>query len=298
VGAAALDRAGQLLAIAAHERAGQAHAEARVIAELRSKGLLERADTLVVTLEPCNHTGRTPPCTEAILASPIRKLVIGSRDPNPHVAGGGAARLGSAGVEASFLSDDDPLKRQCDLLIAPFRKHVTTGLPYLTIKTAHHAGQDPAGMPHARGSMIPPAGQKTFTRPSSLKLAHELRRRADAILTGSGTILTDSPEFTVRHVGDHPGKTRELVILDRRRRVPESYLAGARSRGFTPWIAQDLEEALRALGSRGALEVLLEAGPTLSCAALETGFWDEHVVITSPEGQREEDQIEHVYRDH
>ena len=278
VGAAALDANGKILAVSAHERAGTAHAEARVLEECRARGILGQVTTLVVTLEPCNHTGRTPPCTEAILATGIRRVVFGVADPNPRVAGGGAARLRAVGLEVEEFRGRARVR--AEELLAPFRHWVTTGLPYVTVKTAH--------LPD--GSMIPPAGQKTFTSESSLRFAHELRRRADAILTGSGTILADDPSFTVRLVSDHPGKRRWLVILDRRGRVSAEWRARAEARGFRVLVATDYREALRRLGSAGVLEVLVEAGPTLSSALLrgEDGgcLWQRHVVIHSGDPDR------------
>lgn len=138
--------------------------------------------------------------------------------------------------------------------------------------------------------MIPPPGQKTFTREKSLRLAHELRKRADAIITGSGTVLADNPEFTVRHVLDHPGKRRWLAILDRRGRVPESYLEAARGRGFAVFKLASLEQGLKDLAALGAVEVLVEAGPAVTQACLAASLWNRHVVIRStPLGDRVED---------
>jgi diaminohydroxyphosphoribosylaminopyrimidine deaminase/5-amino-6-(5-phosphoribosylamino)uracil reductase len=282
VGAAALDAQGNLLGTAAHEKAGTPHAEAGLLTQLEAQGLLGRAQTLLVTLEPCNHTGRTPPCTEAILRAKIRRVIYAVADPNPRVAGGGALALRERGVDTWALQDlqasdltlreqQNQLLQEAQQLIAPFRKWSITGLPYVTIKRALTA----------QGSMIPPLGTKTFTRETSLDLAHQLRRRADAVLTGSGTVLADEPEFTVRRVPDHPGKQRKLVILDRRGRVPESYREVAQNRGFEVWMRVDLQAALAELGKAGCLEVLVEAGPTLSDSVLESGHWDESIRIQS-----------------
>ncbi|BBC71974.1 bifunctional diaminohydroxyphosphoribosylaminopyrimidine deaminase/5-amino-6-(5-phosphoribosylamino)uracil reductase [Altererythrobacter sp. B11] len=276
VGCVLLDDEGRQLAAAAHQKAGGPHAEALAIEACRANGTTPQVHTAVVTLEPCNHHGRTPPCSEALLATPVRVVWIACRDPNTQVAGGGAERLAAAGLAVHFLDElDDPrassLKRAADRLIAPFAHRMHTGLPFVTVKQAVTG----------EGSMIPPAGSKTFTSSSSLRLAHVLRRRADAILTGSGTILADEPLLTVRHVADHPGKHRMLAILDRRGRVPPAYLEAAQARGFVPIIARDPAEALAALGDAGALEVLVEAGPRVTEAMLSRGLWDEHVLIES-----------------
>ena len=274
VGCVLLDAAGQVLAVAAHERAGRPHAEAAAIDMCRLRGTLDRIRHVVVTLEPCNHWGRTPPCSDAILATPAVAVWIGTPDPNRQVRGGGAARLRDAGLDVHNLSASaDPvgieLAGRCADLIAPFAKRMASGHPWVTIKQAIDSC----------GSMIPPPGQKTFTSPSALAFAHVLRRRSDAILTGSGTILADRPEFTVRRVPDHPEKRRCLVVLDRSGRMPPDYRAAAEARGFIVMVETDLDAALERLGKAGTLEVLVEAGPTLTAAVLERGLWDEHVII-------------------
>lgn len=296
VGAAALDAQGRILSVQAHQRAGTGHAEARVFQDLKERGLTAQARSLVVTLEPCNHHGRTPPCTEAILASPIRQVMFGLKDPNPRVAGHGAERLRAAGLNVSEATHP-LLHTGCEQLIEPFAHWSHTGLPWVVVKTAHRANR--LGSPLE--NMLPPPGQKTFTSPSSLRFAHELRKRADAIITGSGTVLADRPEFTVRHLDDHEivasgHKKRILIVMDRRSRTPNEWLEAARSRGFEVSVAQELAATLRELGRRGVLKVLVEAGPILSSSILSLGFWNEHVVITQGETsdstKNPEDRIE------
>jgi diaminohydroxyphosphoribosylaminopyrimidine deaminase / 5-amino-6-(5-phosphoribosylamino)uracil reductase len=276
VGCALLDAQGEVITVAGHQGAGKLHAETEAIRLAREAGRTEQIHTVVVTLEPCNHHGRTPPCAEVILATPARRVVYGVADPNPRVAGGGAARLAAAGLDVSLYQGD---RSQLNRLIAPFAKRVLRGIPFVTVKQALTAD----------GSMVPPPGQKTFTSPSSLKLAHELRRRADAIVTGSGTILADNPEFTVRRVPDHAGKRRGLYILDRRGRVPLSYIAAAEQRGFEVSIVSDFATALHKAAEAGALEVLVEAGPQMTRHVLSSSHWDEHVRITQTNG---EDHVE------
>ena len=265
VGCAVLDAEGDTLAIAAHQKAGAPHAEALAIQKCRDGGVLDRIDTIIVTLEPCNHHGRTGPCTAAILATPARYLWIGVRDPNPHVAGGGAHALRTAGLNVQFWPDDRSAKR----LIAPFLKLKTTGLPFVTVKQALDM----------KGSMVPPPGQTTFTSPAALTFAHQLRKRADAILTGSGTVLCDAPLFTVRHVEDFAGKRRPLVVMDRRRRISDAYYSMAVANGFDVMTGDFLPDVMRDLGTAGVMEVLVEAGPLLTAEILSSGIWDEHVVI-------------------
>ena len=308
VGAAALDREGRILEVAAHVRAGTEHAEAKLLRTLTEQGRVHEVETLVVTLEPCNHTGRTPPCVDAILKHPqIRAVWYGVSDPNPKVAGAGALRLAERGIAVSEIPSQDPLRARSERLIGPFMKWATQGLPFVLVKTAHHfdtprerltwsetlntlLSKTPSPekeeqiADHLRKSMIPPSGQKTFTQESSLKEVHALRKQSDAILTGSGTILSDDPSFTVRLVEDfpQPRKPRILGILDRRARVPSPWLEQARARGllpqaFSPATSAELETVLRTLANQGVHQVLVEAGPSLSAAFLARALWDERI---------------------
>jgi len=292
VGCVLLDGAGEILAEAAHEQAGGAHAEAAAIALCRTAGSLNLARAAVVTLEPCSHVGRTPPCADALLATGIELIIIGAPDPHPRAPGRGFEILEGAGRRVLSFWDLDHtqaqrLARSAARLIEPFACAVRRGRPFVTLKTALTT----------KGSMIPPFAQKTFTSETSLAHAHALRRRADAILTGSGCILADDPAFTVRRVPDHPGKRRILAILDRRRRVPDAYFASARARGLEPRRYEGLEAALEDLGAAGALEVLVEAGPTLRHAVLKSGLWDEEVIFQQATSPGAADETRIVRRD-
>jgi diaminohydroxyphosphoribosylaminopyrimidine deaminase / 5-amino-6-(5-phosphoribosylamino)uracil reductase len=299
VGAAALDAHGRVISVQAHPGAGNPHAEAMLLRDCEARGLLADVHTVVVTLEPCAHTGRTPPCSEALVQAAsgpcrgLKRVVYGAEDPNPLVSGRGARILSDAGLEVIAARHAASAE-----LILPFGKWITTRRPWVTVKTVHRAEGADFG-----ASMIPPPGAKTFSSDSSLRLAHTLRRRADAILTGSGTILADNPLFTVRHVPDHAsdqggGRDRWLVVLDRRGRIPAPWLEQARERGLKPHRAETLEDALTFLGEKGCIEVLVEAGPTLSAAVLSSGLWDRHVVIRVGHSPELEDRIEDVYRNH
>ncbi|MDP9128700.1 MAG: bifunctional diaminohydroxyphosphoribosylaminopyrimidine deaminase/5-amino-6-(5-phosphoribosylamino)uracil reductase RibD [Pseudomonadota bacterium] len=265
VGAAALDADGQLLAVTAHQKAGELHAEVSLIAQARARGILQNIHTLCLTLEPCNHQGRTPPCTRAIIEAGIKHVAVGTRDPNPHVKGGGLEFLRQAGIEvASGINGDE-----CQQLIHAFAFAIRTNKPWVTLKRAFDF----------TNSMVPPSGRKVFTSPGSLRFAHRLRKRSDAILTGSGTILADNPLFTVREIADYAGKRRFLAILDRRRRVSDHYVQVARQRGLDVLIYQDVEMAFSDLARRGARDVLVEAGVTLSQAILDRDLWSVNVDI-------------------
>lgn len=265
VGAVITNPQGDVLAVGAHERAGLAHAEINAIKQAEEKGLLSQAHTLYVTLEPCNHFGKTPPCTDAILKTPIKRVIVGMKDPNSQVKGGGLDKLKHVGLEVNW----GVLEKECRQLTEGFISFVTRNRPFFTIKQAFNEN----------GSMIPEPGQKTFTSKESLIFAHQLRKESDAILTGSGTILADEPLFTVRHVPDHPLKTRPLIILDRRGRVPQTYLQQAGERNLKPIVVKSLEETINHLVYEKCLKVLVEAGPSLSESFLKTNLWDRHIEI-------------------
>lgn len=287
VGCVLLDAAGSPIAIGAHARAGAPHAEAQAIAVAERLGRLDDVRTVIVTLEPCNHTGRTPPCVDAILRTSAQTVWIGVMDPNTKVAGGGAMRLLEAGLDVRTIDElDSPdaldLAMDAARLIAPFALHQRTGLPYVTVKQAINR----------EGTMLPPAGQTTFTSQDSLTLAHLMRRRAGAILTGSGTVLADDASFTVRYVPDFDYVRRHLVIMDRRGRVSDDYLAAAEARRFIVSRETSIEDALQRLGDAGVIEVLVEAGPELTEEILQRGLWNEHVrIVQGAEGEPDDVQV-------
>ncbi len=271
VGAAVLDEAGTVLAIGVHERPGEAHAEVAALSQLRELGAMARAHTLVVTLEPCNHTGKTSPCTEAIVKAGIRQVLFGCRDPNPNVAGGGAAFLKAKGLSVTA----GVLENECHELARGFFSLIERGRPFVTLKIARDE----------KGSMIPPPGQKTFTSQESLTLAHEMRRASDAIVTGSGTVLGDDPEFTVRHVHDFEHKTRIVAVLDRRGRVPDAWFEkGALLRQERIRWTESPERLLAFLAKRQVQEVLIEAGPSVVDVFRDVGLVDEEVVFEKGPG--------------
>ena len=274
VGAAGLDAAGNILSVKAHAGAGSPHAEALVVEAFKEAGILEELETVVVTLEPCNHQGRTPPCTELLLRSGVKRVVFGSIDPNPHVKGGGQAYLEENGIEVITGIQ----AAECRELIRGFSSRTLRKRPFVTVKRALRTS----------GSMIPANGRSTFTSQGGLRVAHELRAQADAIITGSGTVLADNPAFTVRYATDPRRTPRIIALLDRRNRVPAAWLRNAADRGFVVITPSSYEEALAELAALGVMEVLVEAGPTLSNAILAGDIWDESVTIWEGEPSRVE----------
>jgi diaminohydroxyphosphoribosylaminopyrimidine deaminase/5-amino-6-(5-phosphoribosylamino)uracil reductase len=275
-----------------HHRAGLPHGEAEA---LRGAGKKARGATLYVTLEPCAHHGRTPPCTDAVIAAGVRRVVVGTRDPNPAVPGNGVARLRAAGIDVTTGVE----QAACDELIAAFRKHVTTGMPLVTLKLA--ASLD--------GRIATATGESRWiTGEASRRYVHRLRAEHDAILVGAETVLHDDPELTCRLRG---GRNPLRVILDGRLRLPLTakvlantqvaptlVVAGQQAsaaktrqieaRGATvvrlPARAGQISMArpIRALGRRGVMSVLIEGGATVAAAALAARVVDRVLIFYAP----------------
>lgn len=284
-------RDGEIIATGYHARAGEAHAE---VAALRKLGSRAEGATLYVTLEPCNHHGRTGPCSEAVIAAGIRRVVIGCEDPVPG-HGGGAQRLREHGIEVEFSG----LRERAEALICDFAKHALHGLPYVTLKAAVTLD----------GRMAARSGDaRWITGEAARKHAHRMRDRADAIMVGVGTVLADDPELTVRHVR---GRDPTRVIIDSSLRTPHtakvvnlesgsptlifhgrgvSYAAreALLSRGAklveVPRANDglDLAEVLRELARRNVVRLLVEGGPTLHGALLDGGLVDYAAVFVAP----------------
>ncbi len=275
-----------------HEGPGRPHAEVVAIAEA---GEAAREATLYVSLEPCDHHGRTPPCTEAILAAGIPRVVAAMRDPNPLVDGRGLAKLQAAGVEVR----EGVLRAEAERLNEAYVKHVRTGLPFLTWKMA--ASLD--GKVAARDG-----SSRWITGEAARADVHRLRAAADAIVVGAGTALADDPSLTVREPG-YAGPPPLRVLVDARGRVPA---AGDLFDASAPTLVASTDLApperrdewrdagaevvlyepeaggvpvgalLRDLGKRDVQAVLLEGGPTLAWSAVEEGVIDKVVVYLAP----------------
>ena len=275
VGAAAFDKHDNLIYAAAHTKYGDPHAEAHILNHCQEQDKLNEIQTLAITLEPCNHFGRTPPCTESILNTNIPNIIIGLHDPNPKAAGGiDILRAHNRHVVT------DTLSRQAWHQMADFMVSHLTNSPLVILKIAIDE----------TGSMIPEKGEKTFTTAESLTLAHQIRKRCDAILTGSGTVLRDDPEFTVRHIPDFENKKRNLTIMDRRQQITNSVLQNYTKRGFEVQTANDIEKALKTLIERNYTSVLIEAGPQISSAILQQSLWDIAVFI-----KKNKDNTDRIY---
>jgi diaminohydroxyphosphoribosylaminopyrimidine deaminase/5-amino-6-(5-phosphoribosylamino)uracil reductase len=245
---AVIVRDGKVVGRGYHRRAGTPHAEVLAIADA---GKLARGATLYVTLEPCNHTGRTPPCTQAILKAGISRVMIGMRDPNPRVNGGGCLALRERGVkvEAGILEKD------CVALNRPFIKHTTTGLPWVVMK---------AGM--SLDAKISPARGRggRITGSQSAAVTHRLRDALDAILVGVDTAITDNPSLTARLEDREDARDPLRVILDTNLRLPPKANVLTQHSSAPTWIFCGLDapaERERDLAGRGAVIHRVAAGP-------------------------------------
>lgn len=270
---ACIVRNGQILAIGAHARAGTDHAEVVALKKAAADHGVEalQGATIYVTLEPCNHVGRTGACTQALLDAGIARVVYAASDPNPKVKGGGAEWLRARNIKVELWPE-----WRSERLLDGFGTLTRMKRPWIVHKLAYRLSH--------RGSlsMIPDKGDKTFTRIESLRVAHQERKKCDAVLTTLDTIVADAPLLNVRHVADHAGKNRTIAVVSRTARaIPEEWLTHQLQLGHEVVSFQSLDTALFDLGQRGVLRLLVEAGPKFS-AALETmSMWDERLTIIS-----------------
>jgi diaminohydroxyphosphoribosylaminopyrimidine deaminase/5-amino-6-(5-phosphoribosylamino)uracil reductase len=287
-------RDGEVVGEGWHHAVGADHAE---VAALKSAGARARGATVYVTLEPCNHHGHTPPCTDALIAAGVARVVIGVRDPNPHVPGGGLEKLRAAGIEVST----DVESEACGRVIRAWRHFVVRARPFVVLKT---------GMTLDARIATRTGESQWITGPDARRDAHRLRAHADAVLVGLGTVLSDDPMLTPREV-PLPGPAPLRVVLDSDLRIPVTS-ALVRTASNTPTLvvhAQDapadrasalqalgvetlavartgahlsLEEALAALGRRGIVELLVEGGGTIHGAFLDAHAADAVVCYIAP----------------
>ncbi len=264
VGAVIVDRDGQIAGVGGTEPAGSAHAE---VVALRRAGTKAAGGTAIVTLEPCNHHGRTPPCVDALLAAGISKVVYAVGDPNP-VAAGGATRLTAAGVEVVAGLADDLVRT------GPLREWLhkqRTGLPHVTWKYAASIDGRSAA---ADGS------SRWITGEAARADVHRRRAAADAIVVGTGTVFADDPTLTARLPDGTLAARQPLrVVVGEREISSESNVLNDDSRTMVIR-THDPHEVLRALSDR--TDVLVEGGPTLAGAFLRAGVIDRILAYVAP----------------
>jgi diaminohydroxyphosphoribosylaminopyrimidine deaminase/5-amino-6-(5-phosphoribosylamino)uracil reductase len=231
---------------------GGRHAE---VVALAAAGERARNATMYVSLEPCDHHGTTPPCTEAILAARVERVVFGARDPNPEAAGG-AERLREAGVDVEFVDSFD-----ARAVNEAWRTWVTKRRPFVIYKAATTID----------GRVTVP-GERWVSGEQSRRLVHELRAQVDAVAVGGGTARADRPRLDARDVETPRGQPRRLVFS--RGPLPDGLDLELRS--------GPLEEELASLGAEGVQSLLLEGGPTLAAAFLEADLVDKILLFVAP----------------
>ncbi len=289
---AVLAKGGRVLAEAAHRRFGGPHAEVSVLARKRR---LPAGCTLYVTLEPCAHFGKTPPCVDLILKSKIRKVVVGAKDPNPLVSGRGLRRLRRGGVRV--LSG--VLENECRQLNKAFNHWIRKKTPFVTLKVAQSLD----------GKIATATGQSRWiTGPRSRALGHALRAQADAVLVGVNTVLRDDPLLSVRtgktglpltkiildsclrtpwgarlFSKASPGRvvivtTRRAPAQKRKRLAKKAQVLVVKDKNGRP----DFAETAKQLGRMGILHLLIEGGGEVSASALSAGLVNEVYFFVAP----------------
>jgi diaminohydroxyphosphoribosylaminopyrimidine deaminase / 5-amino-6-(5-phosphoribosylamino)uracil reductase len=249
---AVVERDGAIVGEGWHERKGGPHAE---VVALEAAGEAARGATLYVTMEPCEHHGTTPPCTEAVLAAGVAKVVAGSLDPNPEAAGG-LERLRRAGVEVELVDSFE-----ARALNEAWRTWTSLGRPFVTYKVAVTAD----------GRMTQP-GSRWITGEESRRLVHELRAASNAVAVGMGTVRADDPGLDARDV---PVVRQPRRLAFGRGPLPEG--------SELELVDGPLDEALARLGAEGVQSLLLEGGPTLAAAFLDSDLVDKLELFVAPQ---------------
>lgn len=284
-----------------HERFGGGHAEVNALADCRANGHNPAGATMYVTLEPCSHTGKTPPCSRAVIEAGIKKVFVASEDPTK-LAGGGIGQLKEAGVDVHVGLCRD----EAEQLNAPFYKYARTGLPWVIVKWAQSIDGKLAWK-------NPPIDDSWISNEKSRTNVHRLRKKVQAILTGIDTVITDNPKLTVRIKGKTVDRPPLRVVLDSRLRMPWDcnlitipdaptliittvqtaqtefqQVEKLKDAGVGVLAVQpedehcDLRAVLVELGKRDVQQLLIEAGPTLISRFLAQQLADELQIYIAP----------------
>jgi diaminohydroxyphosphoribosylaminopyrimidine deaminase/5-amino-6-(5-phosphoribosylamino)uracil reductase len=307
-------RDGEIIGEGYHAELGGLHAERAALADVAARGEDPAGATMYVTLEPCAHHGRQPPCAEAVTRAGIVRVVIASDDPTAKAAGKGPEQIRAAGIQVDFAERDGEIARAARVLNQPFRKHGASGRPWVLLKTA---------MSLDGRTTTPEGASPWISGERSRELVHVWRGECDAIAVGIGTVLADDPLLTARLSGalpvanaedlDGPGALRQpvRVVFDSTARLPLDSrllatveqspalvvtgpdaelgrLEALRARGAETIVAagatpaERIGAALAELGRRGLTSLLLEGGATLAAAFAAAGEIDEARVFVAP----------------
>ncbi len=267
---AVIVKGGKIVGKGYHKRCGLPHAEVNALKAARDKS---RGATLYVTLEPCDHFGRTPPCTDAIIKANIKRVAIGIKDPNPLNKGNGIKKLNRHGIKTSVGILGDEARE----LNKPFIKFITSHMPYVTVKIAESLD----------GKIATRTGDsKWITGDDSRRYVHDLRAKVDAVMVGANTAMRDDPTLLGRSSN---GKQPIRVIVGNYRKIPRNarifstaekspvYIAAAKRGGKV-----DLKDLLKKLGRMGIMHVLVEGGGELVASLVENRLVDEFLFFIAP----------------
>lgn len=267
---AVLLRDGDTVAKGCHMRYGEAHAEINALADAQAKGIDPRGLTMCVTLEPCSHHGKTPPCAQALIDSGIGRVVVAMVDPYEEVAGRGIQMLRDAGI----VVEVGVMEAEARQLNEAFIKRVTTGLPWVIVKWAQTLdGKTATANGHSQW----------ISNEASREKVHQIRGQMDAIMVGVGTAIADDPLLTARlHNGEAPLRVARRLVVDRSNRLPAD--AKMLHDGGPPVsaLAGDLREELQQLANDGVTNIFVEGGATLVGALLQEKLVDQLLVFTAP----------------
>lgn len=273
VGGVVVDESGAVVGRGWTQPGGRPHAEAIA---LERAGYRARGGTLYVTLEPCNHHGKTPPCTEAIMAAGIARVVATGPDPDPRVSGSGFARMEKAGI----VVDQGLFTEEGATVNAGFFHRILHNRPWVTLKLAMSMD----------GRIALASGESQWiTCPAARQLAHQLRAENDAILVGIGTVLADDPLLTCRLPG-YLCRQPVRVVMDGKDRIPKD--AALLSDGLPTWTDRELGHTgmgrpdplvlLQGLAAKGITRLMIEGGGSVAAAFLKADLVDEIVCVTAP----------------
>lgn len=267
---AVIVRGGEVVGEGWHKKAGGDHAEVAAIRNAKRRGKSTEGATIYVTLEPCSKPGRVGSCTDAIVAAGISNVVYAATDPNPKNRGRAKRVLAKSGVRCERFSGDAKLIRAADWLIRAFRKHVTTGLPFVTVKIAMSLD----------GRICDNWGDaKWISSENARKCTGRLREKVDAIMVGGETVRRDDPSLL-----SHGRQNDDLirVVVSKSGRLPKNaqvFTDGAPNRTL---VFDDARKALEELGAMGVMHVLCEGGLKLAVSLAEQGLVDEWISVVSP----------------
>ena len=269
VGCVLVDAEGRIVAEGWHRGAGTPHAEIDALSQVATiEGRSAEGLTAVVTLEPCNHTGRTGPCSEALISAGIGKVVFAVPDPGA-VSGHGAQRLAEAGIPVVH----GVLHDEAEALLRPWLEAMRRGRPWVVVKWASTLD--------GRAAAVDGSSQ-WITGAAARQKVHEQRAQSDAILVGTGTVVADDPSLTARGDAGELLPAQPLPVVVGERGIPASAKLHAHPRGVLETGTRDLDRVMSDLHERGIRRVYVEGGPTLASAVIAAGYADEYAIYLAP----------------